>query len=69
MSKITIDPKDWISIQQGAKIRKTSRQAFTKLTQKGRFRTMVIGGYLLVNRHDVDNFTPVNTGRPKKEKK
>lgn len=66
MSKITINTNDWISIPQAAEIRGTSRQAITKLVGKGRFKTIVVGGYTLVNRKDVETFEPVNTGRPKK---
>jgi hypothetical protein len=66
MSKITINTNDWISIPQAAEIRGTSRQAIAKLVSKKRFKTIVIGGYTLVNRKDVENFEPVNTGRPKK---
>lgn len=68
MSKITINTNDWISIPQAAEIRGTSRQAMTKLVIKKRFKTIIIGGYTLVNRKDVENFEPVNTGRPPKRK-
>jgi hypothetical protein len=68
MSKITINTNDWISIPQAAEIRGTSRQAITKLVGKGRFKTIVVGGYTLVNRKDVETFEPVNTGRPPKKK-
>jgi hypothetical protein len=68
MSKITINTDDWVSIPQAAEIRGTTRQAITKLVNKGRFKTVVIGGYTLVNRKDVETFKPVNTGRPKERK-
>ena len=69
MSKITIDTDDWIPILQAAKIRGITRQAISKLVKKKRFRTLLIGGYLLLNRHDVKNYTPENAGRPRKDKK
>lgn len=45
--------KDWISQADAARLRGVSRQAISKLVQKGRLRTLTIGGHVLVHRDDV----------------
>lgn len=44
---------DWISQADAARLRGVSRQAVSKLVQKGRLRTLTIGGHVLVRRDDV----------------
>lgn len=46
--------KDWISQADAARLRGVSRQAISKLVQKGRLRTLTIGGHVLVHRDDVN---------------
>ena len=43
---------DWISQADAARLRGVSRQAISKLVQKGRLRTLTIGGHVLVHRDD-----------------
>lgn len=50
--------KDWISQADAARLRGVSRQAISKLVQKGRLRTLTIGGHTLVHRDDVLQATP-----------
>ena len=58
------DPTDWISQSEAAHLRDVSRQAISQLVQKGRFRTLEVGGHTLVHRQDVLNFEPYKGGRP-----
>jgi hypothetical protein len=37
-----------------------------RLLKKGRFRTLQIGGRLLLDRREVENYKPKKTGRPRK---
>lgn len=60
----SIDPDEWISQAQAAKIRGISRQAINELVQKGRFDTQEIAGNTLVRREDVENYEPKKGGRP-----
>lgn len=60
-------PEDWISQSEAARLRGVSRQAISKLIKKGHLRTLLVGGYVLVNRTDVKDFQPGNAGRPKRE--
>ena len=67
MKKKLIDPDEWISLQQAIKIHGKSRQAMEKLVKKGRFRALIIGGYTLLFRKDVEGFKPAPAGRPEKK--
>ena len=58
-------PSDWISQAEAAQLRRVSRQAIWKLVQKGRIRSVEIGGHILVYRADVEAFQPKDAGRPK----
>jgi excisionase family DNA binding protein len=58
-------PSDWISLSEAARLRGVSRQAISKLVKKGRLKSIVIGGHVLVNRIDVEGFEPQEAGRPK----
>jgi excisionase family DNA binding protein len=60
-----IDPTEWISQSEAARIRGISRQAISKLVKKGRIRSLIIAGHTLVNRQEVENFEPQDAGRPK----
>lgn len=57
---------DWISQAEAARLRRVSRQAIARLIQRGRLQTLTIGGYVLVRRSDVIDFTPRSAGRPRK---
>jgi len=63
----TFFPEDWISQSEAARLRGVSRQAISKLIKKGHLRTLLVGGYILVNRTDIENFKPGSAGRPKRE--
>lgn len=60
-----LDPSDWISQAEAARLRNVSRQAIAQLVSNGRLRTLEIGGRSLVNRSDVLTFEPHPPGRPK----
>lgn len=56
----------WISQSEAARLRSVSRQAIALLVKKGRFRTLEIGGKVLVHRKDVELYKPKPPGpRPK----
>ena len=46
----------WISQSEAARLRSVSRQAIALLVKKGRFRTLEIGGKVLVHRNDVETY-------------
>jgi excisionase family DNA binding protein len=66
MSSHLRDPSDWISQAEAARLRGVSRQAIALLVKKGRLSTLKIGGRLLVQRKDVEEFKPEPAGRPPK---
>jgi|GraSoiStandDraft_35_1057300.scaffolds.fasta_scaffold2143427_1 hypothetical protein len=68
LSKTDLASDQWISQSEAARIRGVSPQAIENLMKKGRFRTLLIGGRVLVNRRDVENYKPKRTGRPRKKK-
>ena len=68
-SKDFLIPSEWISQAEAARIRGVSRQAISKLIKKGRLQSINIGGHILVNRNEVENFEPKDAGRPKAEEK
>jgi hypothetical protein len=56
----------WISQSEAARLRSVSRQAIALLVKKKRFRTLDIGGKLLVHRKDVESYQPKAPGpKPK----
>lgn len=61
----SIEPSEWISQAQAARLRNVSRQAIAKLVANGRLRTFEVGGRSLVSRADVLTFEPNPPGRPK----
>lgn len=60
-----IDPAEWISQAEAARVRNVSRQAIAKLVGNGRLRTLEVGGRSFVSRADVLAFEPNPPGRPK----
>ena len=62
-----IEPDEWVSQAEAARLRSVSRQAIAKLVANARLRTLVIGGRTLVNRLDVLAFEPNPPGRPRGE--
>lgn len=63
-SESPIEPSDWISQAEAARLRGVSRQAISKLVRKGRLKTLEIGGHVLVSRAEVEQFVPLGAGRP-----
>ena len=61
-----IDPDDWVSQKEAARMRGVSTQTISHLVRKGRFRTLEIGGHTFIHREDVVNFVPDKGGRPRK---
>ena len=67
MKKITLDLDDWITLSEAARIRNTTRQAISKLAQRGRLETIRIAGHIFVNKSSVIFFVEETPGRkPKK---
>jgi hypothetical protein len=56
---------DWITQADAARIRGVSRQAVSKLVNKGRLSTMCVGGIVFVSRIEIETFKPKSPGRPK----
>ena len=70
-SSTTFSKKDlvankWVSQAEAARIRDVTPQAIGRLIKKGRFRTLSIGGRVLLDRRDVEQYKPKRTGRPPK---
>jgi hypothetical protein len=63
MGKILIDPEDWLTLADAARLRNTTRQAIFKLVKKGRFETFEIAGQTFVNRNSVLSFVEDPPGR------
>lgn len=62
-----INPSDWISQAEAARIRNVSRQAIHDLVQRGRLTSLSIGGRTLVNLDEVESFERQEGGRPSSE--
>ncbi|WP_399255093.1 helix-turn-helix domain-containing protein [Terriglobus tenax] len=71
MSSSTINVEEnldaWISQSEAARIRGVSKQAIAKLIARERLSARKIGGRMLVLRSEVEAFTPMPIGRPRKE--
>jgi excisionase family DNA binding protein len=59
---------DWVSQAEAARIRGVSRQAISRLIKKGRLRVFRIGGKVLLNRSEIENFIPEQPGRHPNER-
>jgi len=60
-----IDPAEWITQAEAARLRKVSRQAIARLVGSGRLRTLKFGGRSFVHRSDVLTFERSPPGRRK----
>lgn len=58
-----IDVSDLISQSDAARIRNVSRQAITHLINRGRFDVVLIAGYYLVKKSQVESFEKMKPGR------
>jgi excisionase family DNA binding protein len=67
--KRKVDPDQWISQTEAAKMRGVSRQAIARLVRKGRFKTLSIGGKTLLRRSEVEEFQPKPPGPAPKGKR
>ena len=67
--KEIFNPLEWISPAEAARVRGVSRQAITKLIQKGRLTILSVAGRKLVRKDEVETFVPLVSGRPKKRRK
>ena len=65
LSSTAIDPDEWITQAEAARLRNVTRQAIAKLVNGGRLRTLTVGGRTFVSRADVVAFEPNPAGRPK----
>jgi hypothetical protein len=68
LSKKDLAADKWVSQSEAARIRGVTPQAIENLMKKGRFRTLSIGGRVLLDRREVENYKPKRTGRPRKIK-
>lgn len=62
-SLVTINPGEWVTQAEAARLRNVSRQAIGRLVEKRRLRTLSLGGRILVNRLDVLAFQANPAGR------
>jgi excisionase family DNA binding protein len=61
---LTEDSADeWISQAEAARIRGVSRQAIGRLIRRQRLQTVKVGGRMLVQRKDIENFRAQKAGR------
>jgi hypothetical protein len=58
-----MDPKDWVTQAEAARLRQVSRQAISSLISTGRLRTVTFEGRRFVSREDVQNFVALPAGR------
>src|SRR5258708_11048462 len=63
LSQETFLVDDWVSQAEAARIRGVSRQAIARLIKRGRFRTLSVGGKVLLRRSEVKNYMPEQPGR------
>jgi excisionase family DNA binding protein len=68
-SKESLEPAEWVSQAYAAEMRGVTRQAIADLVAKGRFRTLSIGGKVLLRRSEVEDFKPKPPGPSPKGKK
>ncbi len=66
LSKKDLVADKWVSQSEAARIRDVSPQAIGRLVKKGRFRTLQIGGRVLLDHSEVENYKPRRKGRPRK---
>ena len=66
LSKKDLVTDKWVSQSEAARIRDVSPQAIGRLVNKGRFRTLRIGGRVLLDRSEVEKYKPRRKGRPRK---
>ena len=66
LSRKKVVAKGWVSQSEAARLRGVTPQAIGRLIKKGRFRTLQIAGKVLLDRHEVENYKPKPTGRPRK---
>lgn len=64
-----LDPSEWISQAEAARLRSVSRQAIAKLIRRGRVRKLVVAGRTLVHRDDILLFAAKPGGRPARQRK
>jgi hypothetical protein len=65
LSSAAIDPDEWITQAEAARLRHVTRQAIAKLVNGRRLRTLTVGGRTFVSRADVVAFEPNPAGRPR----
>lgn len=64
LSERLVDPEEWISQAEAARLRGVSRQAIARLVKRGRLTTLTVGGHVLVKKSEVLEFAPRSAGRP-----
>jgi excisionase family DNA binding protein len=62
-----VDPDEWVSQAEAARLRGVSRQAIARLVKRGRLTTLHVGGHTLVKKAEILDFQPRSAGRPKQD--
>jgi hypothetical protein len=63
MTKVLIETEDWISLAEAARLRGISRQAVSKLVNRGRIPCLRISNTVFVQRAAIHCFTELPPGR------
>jgi len=63
-----LNPDDWISQAEAARLRGVTRQAIARLIKRGRLQVWSVGGRALVRRAEIETFKPEPAGRPPNER-
>jgi len=66
LSTNSVDINDLISQAEAARLRGITRQAVAALVRKGRIKTWMIAGKVLVSRTEITTFAPQTAGRRSK---
>ena len=62
---VNINPKDLVTYTTAAQMRGVSRQAISRLVERGKFTAIEIDGHKFLFRDEVEKYEPSIGGRPK----
>lgn len=66
---VNLNPKDLVTYTTAARIRGVSRQAISRLVQRGKLTMIEIDGHKYVSRVELEKYKPGIGGRPKRATK
>jgi hypothetical protein len=68
MNRVIVDIDDLITLAEAARLRRTSRQAISRLVKRGRLETLQICGYAFVSKAAVLSFVQELPGRKRRSR-